>query len=120
MGRKRIIYVIPYTTIIEQTANEFEKLFGNVIDIVQHHSNYCYDNDEENNTAEKLKRSTENWDAPIIITTNVQFFQSLYDYRSSRLRTLHNLADSLIVFDEIHTLPIEYLQPCFSFHQGIP
>ena len=111
-GRKRIIYVIPYTTIIEQTANEFEKLFGNVIDIVQHHSNYCYDNDEENNTAEKLKRSTENWDAPIIITTNVQFFQSLYHYRSSKLRKLHNLADSIIVFDEIHTLPIEYLQPC--------
>lgn len=109
--KKRIIYVIPYTSIIEQTAEIFENLFGNCVDIVQHHSNYCFDTDNDS-TEEKLRRSTENWDAPIIITTSVQFFQSLYHYRGSGLRKLHNLADSVIIFDEVHMLPIEYLQPC--------
>jgi len=110
--KKRIIYVIPYTSIIEQTAETFEKLFGEYADIVQHHSNYCYDDEKENSTAEKLKRSTENWDAPVIITTSVQFFQSLYHYKSSGLRKLHNIGDSVIVFDEVHMLPEMYLQPC--------
>lgn len=111
-NRKRIIYVIPYTSIIEQTAETFEELFGKYADIVQHHSNYCYDDETENSTAEKIKRSTENWDAPVIITTSVQFFQSLYHYKGSGLRKLHNIADSVIVFDEVHMLPAEYLQPC--------
>ena len=110
--KKRIIYVIPYTSIIEQTAETFEKLFGEYADIVQHHSNYCYDDEKENSTAEKLKRSTENWDAPVIITTSVQFFQSLYHYKGSGLRKLHNMADSVIVFDEVHMFPEMYLQPC--------
>lgn len=109
--KKRIIYVIPYTSIIEQTADIFEKMFGEYTDIVQHHSNYCFDT-ESDSTVEKLKRSTENWDAPIIITTSVQFFQSLYHYRGSSLRKMHNIADSVIVFDEVHMLPQEYLQPC--------
>lgn len=116
--KKRIIYVIPYTSIIEQTANLFEDMFKEYIDILQHHSNYTYDTQERKNdviepsTEEKLKLACENWDAPIVITTSVQFFQSLYHYKSSRLRKLHNLADSIIIFDEIHMLPIEYLQPC--------
>lgn len=112
-NKKRIIYVIPYTSIIEQTAEIFEDIFGEYTDIVQHHSNYCYDIDNDNDTtAEKLKRSTENWDAPIIITTSVQFFQSLYHYKSSGLRKLHNMADSVIIFDEVHMIPIECIQPC--------
>ena len=112
-GKKRIIYVIPYTSIIEQTAETFEKLFGKYADILQHHSNYCFEDMGENDlTADKLKRSAENWDAPIIITTCVQFFQSLYHYRSSGLRKLHNYADSIIIFDEVHMLPVEMLQPC--------
>ena len=110
--KKRIIYVIPYTSIIEQTAETFESLFGKYADIVQHHSNYCYDDEKENTTAAKLKRSTENWDAPVIITTSVQFFQSLYHYKGSGLRKMHNMADSVIVFDEVHMLPEKYLQPC--------
>lgn len=109
--KKRIIYVIPYTSIIEQTAEIFEKLFVDCADIVQHHSNYCYDIDGDS-TSEKLKRSTENWDAPIIITTSVQFFQSMYHYKGSALRKLHNIADSVIVLDEAHMLPTECLQPC--------
>lgn len=111
--KKRIIYVIPYTSIIEQTAEIFEGIFGEHIDIVQHHSNYCYDTDNVNDsTAEKLKRSTENWDAPIIITTSVQFFQSLYHYKGSSLRKLHNMADSVIIFDEVHMIPLHCIQPC--------
>ena len=75
-GKKRIIYVIPYTSIIEQTANKFEKMFGDVLPVLQHHSNYSYDGntEEEKKTVEKLKRTCENWDAPLIITTSVQFF----------------------------------------------
>lgn len=113
-GKKRIIYVIPYTSIIEQTAELFEGMFGEYADILQHHSNYCYDSDEreEEGTAEKLKKSAENWDAPFIITTSVQFFESLYHYKGSKLRKLHNLADSVIIFDEVHLLPLKLLQPC--------
>lgn len=118
--KKRIIYVIPYTSIIEQTADTFTSIFGDKLEVLQHHSNYFFDN--ENNTnyeeneaedmAKKLKRTCENWDAPLIITTSVQFFQSLYHYRGSGLRKLHNLADSIIIFDEIHLIPLEYIQPC--------
>ena len=133
-NKKRIIYVIPYTSIIEQTAKTFRDIFGNVLPVLEHHSNYDYDNidDEKDNknkdddkkkkpteedeesetTGEKLKKTCENYDAPLIITTNVQFFESLYHNKSSRLRKLHNFADSVLIFDEIHTLPIKYIQPC--------
>lgn len=112
-GKKRIIYVIPYTSIIEQTADTFNGIFGEYMEILQHHSNYCFeDSEKEEATIEKLKKSTENWDAPLIITTSVQFFNSLYHYKGSGLRKLHNLADSVIIFDEVHMLPTEYLQPC--------
>lgn len=111
--KKRIIYVIPYTSIIEQTAEIFNSIFGKHISIIQHHSNFSFDeNFYEDTTSEKIKRSTENWDAPIIITTNVQFFESLYHFKGSRLRKMHNLADAILIFDEIHMLPIKYLQPC--------
>lgn len=115
-GKKRIIYVIPYTSIIEQTANKFEKMFGDVLLVLQHHSNYSYDGgtEEEKKTAEKLKKTCENWDAPLIITTSVQFFQSIYHYKGSALRKLHNLRDSVIVFDEIHLIPTELLRPCLK------
>ena len=112
-GKKRIIYVIPYTSIIEQTANTFSEILGESVEILQHHSNYILEDTDENAcTAEKLKKTCENWDAPLVVTTSVQFFQSLYHYKGSRLRKLHNMAESVIVFDEIHLIPIEYLQPC--------
>lgn len=110
---KRIIYVIPYTSIIEQTADKFTELFGQYADILQHHSNYFYDDkDDEFDTLRKLQLASENWDSPFVITTSVQFFQSLYHCKSSGLRKLHNMAESVIVFDEIHLLPLEVLQPC--------
>ncbi|MBO4989910.1 MAG: CRISPR-associated helicase Cas3' [Clostridia bacterium] len=106
--KKRIIYVIPYTSIIEQTAEVFETLFPELT-ILQHHSDYILEEAER-----ELQAAVENWDAPVIITTNVQFFESIYDNHSSRLRKLHHMADSVIVFDEIHTLPIGYFIPCFQ------
>lgn len=113
-GKKRIIYVIPYTSIIEQTAETFQTIFGDVFPVLQHHSNFDFDeikNDDEM-SAELIARTTENWDAPLVITTNVQFFQSMYHNRSSKLRKLHNLADSVIIFDEVHMMPVNFLQPC--------
>lgn len=116
-GKKRIIYVIPYTSIIEQTANEFRRILPDV-PILEHHSNFDFDEqDDGGENAEAILRhrqATENWDAPLIITTNVQFFESIYSNRSSRLRKLHNMADSVIVFDEMHTLPIPYFIPCMK------
>ena len=113
-NKKRIIYVIPYTAIIEQTAKQFEEIFGEYVPILQHHSNYDFDdaNKEDETTAEKLKKGAENWDYPLIITTNIQFFQSVYGYKGRSLRKLHNIADSIIIFDEIHILPFKYLKPC--------
>ena len=109
---KRIIYVIPFTSIIEQTAAEFEKLIGRYVTVLQHHSNFSYEDVPDSDTAKKLRLAAENWDAPVIVTTAVQFFESLYHYKSSRLRKLHNLANAVIVLDEIHMLPVKQLQPC--------
>lgn len=109
---KRIIYVIPFTSIIEQTAAEFESLIGEHVTILQHHSNFSYEDIPEADTAKKMKLAAENWDAPVIVTTAVQFFESLYHYKSSHLRKLHNMADAVIVLDEIHMLPVRQLQPC--------
>lgn len=115
-GKKRIIYVIPYTSIIEQTAREFRPFFPDS-EILEHHSNFDFDEGDDEGDGDVngiLKKSAENWDASVIITTNVQFFESIYSNRSSRLRKLHNMTESVIVFDEIHTLPTEYLIPCLK------
>ncbi len=106
----RIIYVIPYTSIIEQNAKEFKDIFGNE-NVLEHHSNFDF-NDDENNTKSKLKLSSENWDMPFVVTTNVQFFESLFANKSSRCRKLHNIANSIIIFDEVQMLPINFLSPC--------
>ena len=102
--KKRIIYVIPYTSIIEQTAGIFREIFGD--NVVEHHANL----DPEKEDA-RSRLATENWDAPIIVTTNVQFFESLFAARSSRCRKLHNIVNSVVVLDEAQLLPPEFLQP---------
>jgi len=112
----RILYVIPYTSIIEQNADVFRKIFGNQ-SVLEHHSNYDPKNEKSENTdvaQEKLKLSSENWDIPIIVTTNVQFFESLFSNRVSRCRKLHNLAKSVIILDEAQMLPTGFLKPCLS------
>lgn len=109
-GMRRIIYVIPYTSIIEQNAKEFSDIFGDNL-VLEHHSNYDFSNNEHDcNNIKKL--ASENWDMPIIVTTNVQFFESLFANKSSRCRKLHNIANSVIIFDEAQMLPTEYLIPC--------
>ena len=106
-GKRRIIYVIPYTSIIEQTADQFRELFKDAI--VEHHSNV--DVSDEGHETTKSRLACENWDAPVIVTTSVQFFESLFANRSSRCRKLHNIANSIVVLDEVQLLPPEYLNP---------
>ena len=107
---ERIIYVIPYTSIIEQTADKFREILGEE-NVLEHHSTVCYDADE-NELQKRHRLATENWDAPVIVTTNVQFFESLYGNRTSKCRKLHNLSRSIIIFDEAQMLPVNYLKPC--------
>lgn len=111
-GLRRIVYVIPYTSIIEQTAHTFREILGEDA-VLEHHSGVLYDITEEAspNTV-RLAQACENWDVPVVVTTAVQFFESLYSNRSSKCRKLHNLAQSVIVFDEAQMLPIPYLRPC--------
>lgn len=117
---ERIVYVIPFTTIIEQNAEVFRHIIGKE-NILEHHSNFDWENlarqepaesdNKTNNAYSKLKLATENWDIPIVVTTNVQFFESLFANRSSQTRKLHNLARSVIIFDEAQMLPKEFLLP---------
>nr|MBS0019255.1 CRISPR-associated helicase Cas3' [Gammaproteobacteria bacterium] len=104
--KRRVIYVIPYTSIIEQTADVFREIFGDAV--IEHHSNAETEPTKENH---KSRLACENWDAPIIVTTNVQFFESLFAARTSRCRKLHNIVDSVVVLDEAQLLPPEFLQP---------
>lgn len=106
----RIIYVIPYTSIIEQNAKVFSDIFGANY-VLEHHSNYDFDNLEDP-YGETKKLASENWDMPLIVTTNVQFFESLFANKSSRCRKLHNISNSVIIFDEAQMLPVDYLTPC--------
>ena len=105
-GKRRVIHVIPYTSIIEQTADIFRSIFGEAV--IEHHSNAESDPERENHAS---RLACENWDAPIVVTTNVQFFESLFAARTSRCRKLHNLVDSVIILDEAQLLPPEFLQP---------
>jgi CRISPR-associated endonuclease/helicase Cas3 len=107
-GKRRVIYVIPYLSIIEQTAALFRQVFGEEV-VIEHHSHL--DPDKENSAS---RLATENWDAPIIVTTNVQFFESLYAARTSRCRKLHNIVDSVVILDEAQLLPPEWLDPCLA------
>jgi len=109
-GKRRIVYAIPYTSIIEQTADVFRRVFARLGDdaVVEHHSNAEAEPEQETS---RSRLACENWDAPLVVTTNVQLFESLFARRTSRCRKLHNLIDSVIVLDEAQLLPVEFLQP---------
>ena len=106
-GKRRIIHIIPYTSIIEQTAGIFRGIFGEAV--IEHHSSL----DPEHET-ERSRLAAENWDAPVIVTTSVQFFESLFAARTSRCRKLHNIVDAVVVLDEAQLLPPEFLQPILN------
>jgi CRISPR-associated endonuclease/helicase Cas3 len=117
---RRVIHVIPYTSIIEQTADIFRSIFGEAV--IEHHSNAESEPGQETSAS---RLACENWDAPIVVTTNVQFFESLFAARTSRCRKLHNLVDSVVILDEAQLLPPEFLQPILdvlnllSSHYGV-
>ena len=104
---QRVIIAIPYTSIITQTAATLKHIFGEDY-VLEHHSEVDYGDSE---TASPLQLATENWDYPIIVTTNVQFFESLFSNSPSQCRKLHNIARSVVIFDEVQTLPLGFYQP---------
>ena len=111
---KRIFYVIPYTSIIEQNAARFRDILGSR-NVLEHHSNFdpkSLPSDDIDSVAQLLELSAENWDMPITVTTNVQFFESLFSNRRSKCRKIHNLSKSVIILDEAQMLPTEFLKPC--------
>jgi len=111
---RRVIYVIPYTSIIEQTARVFRDIFGPEA-VLEHHSNFILENDNEEEEAEERRRlAAENWDVPIVVTTNVQFFESFFTNRSSRTRKIHNVAKSVVILDEAQMLPAPMLRPTLA------
>jgi len=115
-GQHRIIYTIPYTSIIEQNAAVFRGILGETA-VLEHHSNIPVPDQTDAKGYEAYQRARlacENWDAPVVVTTNVQLFESLFSNRPSRCRKLHNIAGSVIVLDEAQMLPREALLPCLE------
>lgn len=109
----RIIYVIPYTSIIEQTAETFRAILGD-ISVLEYHSGYVGETNQDSEEQSMFCLSSENWDVPVVVTTSVQFFESLYANSPSKCRKLHNIAKSVVIFDEAQLLPIEQMEPCIA------
>lgn len=115
---RRIIYVIPFTSIVEQNAQVFRKALGPLGQdaVLEHHSAFVEvraprESPDQYQAAKKLRLAMENWDAPIVVTTAVQFFESLFADRPSQCRKLHNIAGSVVILDEAQTLPLKLLKP---------
>ncbi|MDR2898944.1 MAG: CRISPR-associated helicase Cas3' [Clostridiales bacterium] len=106
---RRVIYIIPYNSIIDQNAAVFEQLLGRE-NVLRHNSDVIYDGDDEESKAKRF--SAENWDYPIIVTSSVQFFESLFSNNPSKCRKLHNISESVLIFDEAQMIPVPYLLPC--------
>ena len=111
--KRRIVVAIPYTSIIEQTAEIYRKVFGEDA-VVEHHSNL-----DPARETQRSKLASENWDAPIIVTTNVQLFESLFASRTSACRKLHNLVNSVIILDEAQIQPVGLLEPIVCAMRGL-
>lgn len=107
---KRIIIAIPYSSIIVQTAGLLKEIFGEE-NVLEHHSSFNPDEIKNEEVREKAKLATENWDYPIIVTTNVQLFESVFSNMPSDCRKLHNIVNSVLILDEVQTLPTDFLQP---------
>ena len=119
-GLKRVVYVIPFTSIIEQNAEVFRKVLAPLIQagdpdpVLEHHSNVRTGEEDEGDEEDWSRLATENWDAPLVVTTSVQFYESLFANRTSRCRKLHNLSRAVVILDEVQTLPVDYLSPCLA------
>lgn len=118
-GLERIIYVIPFTSIIEQNVSVFRDYIGDEV-ILEHHSNVDYSDefDDENRQKslqeERWRLASENWEIPFVVTTSVQFFESMYHQKTSKCRKLHNLAKSVIIVDEAQSIPVDYFKLCLE------
>lgn len=120
-GLRRVIFVIPFTSIVEQNAAVFRKALGPLGDkvVLEHHSAFVQaepprSDPETYQAQKKLSLAMENWDAPIVVTTAVQFFESLFAARPSQCRKLHRIAGSVVVLDEAQTMPLKLLRPCVA------
>lgn len=115
---QRVIIAIPYTSIIVQTAATLKAIFGED-NVLEHHSSVEYDDEGNKELTRQLQLATENWDYPIVVTTNVRFFESLFSNKPSQCRKLHNIAKSVVILDEVQTLPLEFLQPIINTFKSL-
>lgn len=118
-GQRRIIYVVPFTSIIEQNAEVIRSIVAPLASetftpLIEHHSSLAPERETE-----QSRLATENWDAPVVITTAVQFFESLFAAKTSRSRRLHHIANAVVILDEAQTLPVNLLAPCLRVIQEL-
>lgn len=120
-NKKRIIYIVPYTTIIEQNAQEVREILEDYENVLEHHSNVIHEDiggsdDDYTISQKKLRLAKDNWDSPIVFSTMVQFLDTFYGYGGRNIRRLHDLSESIIIFDEVLKVPVH----CISlFNQAL-
>lgn len=115
---KRIIIVLPFINIIDQTAKALKDIFGEEV-VLEHHSGVRDEEKDDDRDYNRKKLAAENWDYPVIVTTTVQFFESLFSNRTSHCRKIHNIADSVVIFDEVQSLPKHLVQPTITMLKNV-